>query len=198
MPCPLYAVFCMHVLGIPQGSSFAHQSAQQFQNMLLQDIDMLQQYYYKVDYYSRFANTLPSKYSEPVLLPGDRSDMARILARFTLFLIGTDAITPRILNSVWGADNEAKIALGRPRGDLSLIRWHVLTLSKFAINTIHMWMTDPDTPILADTLPTFQKLPPTFKQLLLHTKEKVVYAREPVPSGRELTKLFSDNLRAHL
>jgi hypothetical protein len=59
-------------------------------------------------------------------------------------------------------------------------------------------MTAPDTPILADTSPTFQKLPPTFKQLLLHTNEKVVYAREPVPSGRESTKLLTDNLRAHL
>ncbi len=59
-------------------------------------------------------------------------------------------------------------------------------------------MTDPDTPILANTLPTFQKLPPTFKQLLLHTNKKVVYATEPVPSRKESTKLLTDNLRAHI
>jgi hypothetical protein len=55
-------------------------------------------------------------------------------------------------------------------------------------------MTDPDTPILANTLPAFQNLPPTFKQLLLHTNEKVVYAREPIPSRNESTKLLMDYL----
>ncbi len=59
-------------------------------------------------------------------------------------------------------------------------------------------MTDPNTPIRADTSPTFQKLPPTFKQILLHTNKKVVYAREPIPSKRESTKLLTDNLRAHI
>jgi hypothetical protein len=59
-------------------------------------------------------------------------------------------------------------------------------------------MTDPDTPILAKTFPTFQKLPPTFKQLLLHTNKKVVYAREPIPSGKKITKLLTDNIRAHI
>jgi hypothetical protein len=71
-----------------------------------------------------------------------------------------------------------------PRGDLLLIRRGVLTVFKIAINTIHILMTDPDTPIHANTLPTFQKLPPSFKQQLLHTKKKVVYAREPIPSGK--------------
>jgi hypothetical protein len=28
---------------------------------------------------------------------------------------------------VWGADEAARLALGGPRGDLSLIRWHILT-----------------------------------------------------------------------
>ncbi len=37
-----------------------------------------------------------------------------------------------------------------------------VALSKIAINTIHIyiWAMDPDTPILADTSPTFQKPPP--------------------------------------
>ncbi len=131
-------------------------------------------------------------------LPGNRLDMAKILARFKLLLIGTDAITPHNLNSVWDADDSVRLALGRPRGDLPLIRRHVQALSKIAINTIHIWMTDPDTSILTNTLPTFQKLPPTFKKLLLHTNKKVVYAREPVLTGKELTKLLMDNLRAHI
>ena len=34
----------------------------------------------------------------------------------------------------------ACLALGRPRGDLSLIRRHILTLAKDAINMVHIWM----------------------------------------------------------
>ncbi len=61
--------------------------------------------------------------------------MARIFARLTLLLIGTDAIKLCILNSVWGANEEARIALGGPRGDLLLIRRRVLAQSKIVINT---------------------------------------------------------------
>jgi hypothetical protein len=165
--------------------------------MLLHDIDALL-HYYIVNCYGSFTTPTPSKHAEPVSLSGDCSDMAKILARFTTLLIGTDAITPNILNMVWGANDDARIALGGPQRDLSLIRRHVLALSKIAINTIYVWMTDPVTPILADTLPTLQKLSPTFKHLLLHTGKNVVYAREPAPSGRKLTKLLADNLRTHI
>jgi hypothetical protein len=98
---------------------------------------------------------MPSKYAEPVSPPGDRSDMAKILAQFMLLLISIDAITPHILNLVWGTNDDARIALGRPQGDLLLIRRLILALLEIAIITIHIWMTDPDMPILADALPTF-------------------------------------------
>jgi hypothetical protein len=165
--------------------------------MLLLDIDALL-HYYSPNYYSSFDTSTSSEYAEPVSISGNCLDMAKILAQFTLLLINTDAIMPHILNLVWGANDNARIALGGLQGDLVLIRRRVLALSKIAINTIHIWMTDSDMPILASTLPTFQKLLPSFKQLLLHTSKKVVYARKPVPSERESTKLLTDNLCAHI
>ena len=74
-----------------------------------------------------------------------------IFTCLTLLLVGADACTPHIINSVWGEDDDARLALGGPCGDLSLIRRCLLTLSKVAINTIHIWLTDPSTPILAHT-----------------------------------------------
>jgi hypothetical protein len=64
--------------------------------------------------------------------------MARILTRLTIFLISTNACTPHIINLVWGKNNDARLALGGPCGDLSLICWHLLALSKIAINTIYI------------------------------------------------------------
>ncbi len=55
----------------------------------------------------------------------------------TLLLTGADACTPHIINSVWGDDENARLALGGPRGGLSLIRRKILTLSKVAINMVH-------------------------------------------------------------
>jgi hypothetical protein len=78
-----------------------------------------------------------------ISLPGVRKDMATIFARLTLLLVGADACTPHIFNSGWGEDNDAQLALGGPRGDLSLIRRCLLTLSKVAINTVHIWLTNP-------------------------------------------------------
>jgi hypothetical protein len=63
--------------------------------------------------------------------------MAKI-AWFTILLIGADAYTPHIINSVWGKNDDARLALGGPRSDLSLIRRHFLFLSKIAINTIYI------------------------------------------------------------
>jgi hypothetical protein len=82
--------------------------------------------------------------------------MARILARLTLLLTRADACTPHIINSVWGDNKNAPLALGGPQGDLSLIRKKILTLSKVAINMVHIWMTNPSMNFLAPNSASFQ------------------------------------------
>jgi len=124
--------------------------------------------------------------------------MATIFAHLTLLLEGADACTPHIINSVWGEDDDALLVLGGPRGDLSLIRRLLLTLSKVAINTVHIWLTDPDTPILATTSDSFDRLPSTLRQLLLQSSDKLVFAPEPVPWGIESVNLLMQNLQNHM
>ena len=114
--------------------------------------------------------------------------MAQTLTQLTLLLIGTDACTSYIINSVWGEDEAARLALGGPRVDPSLIRWKILTLSKVAMNMVHIWMMDPTTNFLAPNSPSFQQLPPTVQQLLLHASADRVYAHEP---------LLTNNLREY-
>jgi hypothetical protein len=158
--------------------------------MLLQDIDEIL-HYYAIDY------SLST--GEPILLPGNRADMAKILARLTLPLTGTDACIPHIVNSVRGENDEVRLALGSPCGNLSLIHQRLLALSNIAINTSYIWATDHELPVLApESHSFFKQLSTTLQNLLLHSRDKITYGREPVPLGTALAKLLMNNLQAHI
>jgi hypothetical protein len=85
------------VRGLDQDSWATTCTKSTFRNLIIQDIDALM-YYYDTNNYVN---------SMPVSSPGNLTDMARILARLTLLLVGADACTPHIINLVWGADTEA-------------------------------------------------------------------------------------------
>jgi hypothetical protein len=184
----LYKSFTLLVFGIDHDSWANAHAKSTFCNLILQDIDAIL-YHYDTD---NFVN------GHPISLPGNLTDMAHILAWLTLLLIGTDAYTPHIIDSVWGEDANAQLALGGPQGDLSLACRRLLTLSKVAINTVYIWMMNPNTPVLAPHSNGFKSLPPTVQQLLRHTHEKIVFAREPVPSGTTITHLLTNNLCSYL
>ena len=143
MPHVPYNIFCTQILGLPQGSHTIHRSEKTFQHMFLHAIDALLHYYSVSTTFLIYHLITQNQY------------LSQVIARFTLLLAGTEACTPHIIKSVWGSNDEARMALGGPRGDLTLIRYCVLTLSKIAINTIYIWMTDPDTPILTQSHPLF-------------------------------------------
>ncbi len=70
--------------------------------------------------------------------------------------------------------------------DLSLVCRQLLTLSKVAINTVYIRMTNLNTPVLAPHSNGFKPLPPTVQQLLRHTHEKKTlrvsqFHQEPLP-----------------
>jgi hypothetical protein len=156
--------------------------------LIIQDLDAIM-YYWDTDSYNMVGTPMP--------YCNEKWDMARTLACLTLLLTGADTCTPYIVDSVWGKDEVACLALGGPRGDLSLIRRKILTLSKVAMNMVHIWMTDPAMNFLAPNSPSFQQLPPTVQQLLLHASTNRVYAREPVPPGTPATQLLTKNLREY-
>jgi hypothetical protein len=184
----IYTSFGLLVLGLNHDSWATACTERAFRNLLIQDINAMM-YYWDTDNYINGA---------PVLLPDNRLDMACILARLTLLLTGADACTPHIINSVWGDNKNACLALGGPQGDLSLIRRKILTLSKVAINMVHIWMTNPSMNSLAPNSASFQQLPPTVQRLLLQTSKKIVYAREPVLPGTPATQLLTNNLCQYL
>jgi hypothetical protein len=97
MPHDLYRIFCTSVLGLPSDSWAITRSEAAFKNLILHDLDAMM-YYFDTDTYYK---------NEPISLPGDLKDMAAIFARLTLLLIGADACTPHIINSVWGEDDDA-------------------------------------------------------------------------------------------
>ena len=78
---------------------------------------------------SSFANMLLADFVtitklHPVIsseIAGHRQALARALARCTLLLLGSDALTPSIIQRVWGANDTIRKNLGRPCGDLALI-----------------------------------------------------------------------------
>ena len=187
MPHDLYHACCTNVLGLPSDSWAATRMEAAFKNLLLHNLDVMM-YYFDTDIYYKNA---------PISLPGDLKDMATIFACLTLLLVGADACTPHIIKSVWGEDDDARLALGGPRGDLSLIQRRLLTLSKVVINTVHIWLTNPSTPILVPTSDSFNQLPSTLRQLLLHSSDKLVFARKPGPRGTEFVNLLIQNLQNH-
>jgi hypothetical protein len=184
----IYNSFTRLVLGLTHNTWALHRTECAFRNPIIQDLDAIM-YYWDTDDYNMAG--VPMTYRDT------RWDMARILARLTLLLTGADTCTPHIVTSVWGEDEAACLALGGPRGNLSLIRRKLLTLSKVAMNMVHIWMTDPTMNFLAPNSPSFQRLPPTVQQLLLLTGSNRIYAREPVPSGMPATQLLTNNLHEH-
>jgi hypothetical protein len=187
MPHDLYRAFCTNVLGLPLDSWAATRMEAAFKNLLLHNLDAIM---YSFDINTYFNNA-------PVSLPGDLKDMATIFAHLTLLLVGADTCTPHIINSGWGEDDDARLALGGPHGNLSLIRCRLLTLSKVAINTVHIWLIDPSTPILAPTSDSSDCLPSILRHLLLHSSDKLVFARKPAPRGTESVNLLIQNLQNH-
>ena len=94
------------------GLSLDSESA--FKNLILQDLDVMM-YYFDTDTYYK---------NKPISIPGDLKDMATIFTRITLLLVGADACTLHIINSVWGEDDDARLA-------------HVATCPSFDVTYSH-------------------------------------------------------------
>lgn len=98
--------------------------------------------------------------------PTDRKGLAQILAYFSILLLGAEAITPTIIEQVWGQNNVARCKLGRSRGDLALIHCQLISLACVANNAYHLWLTttfNDGTIIPSNTL---QYLPPGVRDIL--------------------------------
>jgi hypothetical protein len=111
--------------GMGTGSEGQKQRNRSFVNMLLADFPTI-------------TNLHPVIHNE---IADDQQALACALACCTLLLLGSDALTPSIIQRVWGANDAIRKSLGGPCGDLALIQRCLVLLSKIAINTYHLWAT---------------------------------------------------------
>ena len=97
-----HVLFVMLVLGLQPGKTHGtQQSNSLFVNMLLEDFVSL----------SNLTNVFPLNG------PSDRKALAQILlARFSILLLGADALTPDIILQVWGQNKNVRTNLEGPRG----------------------------------------------------------------------------------
>jgi hypothetical protein len=122
-----YLVLPMLVLGLWQGKTHGtKQRDSSFVNMLLEDLVSL--------------SNLTAVFTLDKL--ADQRALAPILARFSILLLGADALTPTIiLETVCGANTVVCCNLGGSRGNLAIIRHHLISLACVAINAYHCWLT---------------------------------------------------------
>jgi hypothetical protein len=100
-----HLVLGLHYGGMGTGSEGHKQRNHFFVNMLLAN-------------FSAITNLHPAIHNEIV---DDQQDLTRVLAHCSLLLFGSDALTPSIIQRVWGANDIIQQKLGGPHGDLSLI-----------------------------------------------------------------------------
>ena len=79
----------------------------------------------------------------PLNEPTDKHALARIVPRFSLPMLGADALTPEIVEHVWRQDNVVRQQLGHPRGNLAIIRRCLILLACVVNNTFHLWLNTP-------------------------------------------------------
>jgi hypothetical protein len=88
--------------------------------------------------FTTIINLDPTIHNE---IEDDQCTLARALAHCSLLLLGTDALTPSIIELLGGANDIIHKTLGRPCSNLDTIRHCLVSVSKIAINIFHLWAT---------------------------------------------------------
>jgi hypothetical protein len=118
-----YVTFAIIVLGLcPDLQHGTRQTGSSLLNMLLGDFVTL--------------TNLPAVYLLDETT--DKHPLAHFLACFSLLMLGVDALTPAMAERVWGQDNVVHQQLGGPRGDLAIIRRHLISLACMTNNAFHL------------------------------------------------------------
>jgi hypothetical protein len=130
-------------------------------------------------------------------IAGDWRALSRALARCILLLLGSDALTPSIIQQVWGANDTIRKNLGRPLEDLALIRRRLISLSKVTINMYNLWATInfDNTRIINDD--ALRCHPPGLRSIIQTLKDltTVQYVRAPLAPGTTCINILLTNLK---
>ncbi len=125
--------------------------------------------------------------------------LERILARFSILLLGADTLTPMIIEQVWGQNKVARRNLGRPHCDLALICCQLILLACIPNNTYHLWLTTTfkDGTIIPPK--TLQYLPPGIHDILqiVTQNDATIYVCKPLQPGQDQINILQHNLCQH-
>ena len=179
-----HIIFARLVLGLhPEDTHGTKRGNGSFVNMLLEDFILL----------TNLTNVFPLNE------PSDRKALARILARFSILLLGADALTPDIISQVWGHNKTARTYLGGPRGDLALIHCRLISLAIVANNVFHLWLTTSFNNNVIIPIDTLNYLPSGVRDILhlIQQNTSAIYVRESLPPGHDRIKILTNNLRQH-
>jgi hypothetical protein len=126
-----------------------------------------------------------------------RARVAHILARFSLLMLGADALTPAIVEHVRGQDDAVRQNLCGLRGDLAIIRRRLISLACVANNAFHLWLNTSFEEKNIITPEALKYAPQGVRDILLLVKDNTstIYVRKPLPSGKDRIQKLQHNLR---
>ena len=130
-------------------------------------------------------------------IKGDHQSLARALAWCTLLLLGADTLTPAIIQWVQGANKIVPCNLGKPRGDLALIRHRLISLSAVVINAFHLWITTDYDSACIITPDALHFNPPGLRAILalIAKLSTATYVCEPLASGQDRINVLLNSIR---
>jgi hypothetical protein len=133
-------------------------------------------------------------------IEGDHHLLAQALTQCTLLLIGANALTPSIIQQVWGANETVRRNLGGPRGDLALIRCRLISLSAVTINAFYLWTTTDHNNTRVITPDALQFNPPGLCTIidLIAQPSAATYVRKPLAPGTDRVNILLDNIHNSL
>ena len=129
---------------------------------------------------------------------GTKQNIAQILARFSLLVLGAEALTPRIVERVWGSNPTTRRNLGGTRGDLALICRRLISLAVVANNTFHLWLTTSFNDTVIIPTEGLAHVPPGMRDILTIVKDNTsaIYVRKLLHDGQNRINILLDNLRS--
>jgi hypothetical protein len=112
-------------------------------------------------------------------------------------MLGAEALTPRIVERVWGSNPIVRWTLGGIREDLALIRRRRISLAVVANNTFHLWLTTSFNGTVIISPEGLVHIPPGIRDILTIVRNAIsaIYVREPLHDGQDRIDILLDNLR---
>jgi hypothetical protein len=113
-------------------------------------------------------------------------------------MLGAKALTPRIIERMWGSNPIVRRNLGGTRRDLALIRRRLISLAVVANNTFHLWLTTSFNGTVKIPPEGLVHVPPGIRDILtiVRNATSTIYVCEPLHNRQNCIDILLNNLRS--